>query len=90
MLRESLDWAVYLDVIRVAGASGAWLDVLFFVSVKRLVRFCVRRSWVSDPRAMADHRSAERRELCAWDDQCAGLGVIRIVCGWFLCVCLVF
>ena len=39
-----------------ARLRGCWRDgsicCLFFVSVKRLVRFCVCRGWVSDPRAM--------------------------------------
>jgi hypothetical protein len=55
------------------------MSEVFFVSVKRLVRICACRDRVSDPRvAECTHRSAEKREMCAWDDQGAGSGFMPI------------
>ena len=62
LLRESLGLGC------VSGCDPRWrgrlvrglICCLFFVSVKRLVRFCVRHDWVSDP--MIVECGQERRE----------------------------
>ena len=67
-------------------------DDLFFVSVKRLVRRCMRRERVSDPRLAGLYRTPrEKRRVLGMIRAQARVSVhIRGLCsgcGWFLCVC---